>query len=203
MRRKRRTASNVVFLDLIMNALLSFVALFILAFVQINPVAKQDQVLETEGKYVVVMAWEDGSPDDVDLYVRDPLGNIAYFSSRDVGLMHLEHDDLGSRSDTVHTERGDITVDKNQERVILRGVVPGEYVVNVHMYSKRAPTPARVRVSLYRLKGADTEIASRERVLAASGDERTAFRFTVNPDESVTNIIDLPRSLVGSLRNGP
>lgn len=193
--------AKVIFMDMILNALVCFIALFMLSLTQINPKSKSDSepVVETEGKYVVVMSWPDGSGDDVDLYVRDPAHRIAFFSSREAGLMHLEHDDLGSRNDTMSTETGEVRLDKNEERVILRGVIPGEYVVNVHMYTKHDTGPTPVTITLLRLRGTDAEIVKRERVLDRDGDERTAFRFTVATDGSVvrTSITDLPAPLVG------
>lgn len=196
--KRRRMTSNVVFLDLIMNALLCFVALFILAFVQMNPKAEKDPVLETEGKYVVIMEWEDGSTADVDLYVQDPTGRIAFYQSRDVGLMHLEYDDRGSLSDSVRTESGDVTVDRNMERVILRGVVPGEYVVNVMMYSIRGSGGATVRVSLHKLRGADSKLFEETVRLEADGQEKTAFRFTLDANERARDFNNLPKSLLGT-----
>ena len=97
--KRHRMEHHVVFLDLIMNALLCFTALFIIAYVQIRPDAVAEPVIATAGQYAVVLEWPDDSADDVDLYVRDPRGKISYFQNRDVGLMHLEHDDLGTRGD--------------------------------------------------------------------------------------------------------
>jgi len=199
---RHRHVTSVVFLDLIMNALLSFIALFILAYVQISPRTEADPAIQTEGKYVVVMRWADGSPDDVDLYVMDPVGNVAFFSSREVGLMHLERDDLGNRGDTVNMSGGDVNVEQNEERTIIRGIIPGEYTVNVHMFRKQSPEPTAVTISLYRLIGSDTEMVRRERILARNGDESTAFRFTLAEDGSVTGINELPRPMAGSRAAG-
>jgi hypothetical protein len=203
--------TRVVFLDLILNALLCFTALFIIAYVQIRPEVEEEETpkIEFEGKYVVVMQWPDGSEDDVDLYVMDPSGNIAFFQNRDAGLMHLDHDDLGARSDTVRTAQGSYKVVKNEERVIIRGIVPGEYTVNVHMYSKRDPGETPVTIGLFRLRGVDAEVVSKQRVLPARGAEATAFRFTLKEDETVGNINELARQFVTPLlrrqgqRGGP
>lgn len=202
----RRVMSNIVFIDLILNTLLGFVVLFILALLQIHPVEQKkndENVVATEGEYVVIAQWPDGSADDVDLYVMDPTGKVAYFQGREAGLMHLEHDDLGSRNDSVTTNGITVGVDKNEERTILRGIVPGEYVVNVHMYNKYAgPTPTTVTVTLWRLKGADVEVAKAERVLVRSGDEATAFRFVLAADGSLVSTNDLPRRIVGKALGG-
>ncbi len=202
MSRRPQLFGKTLFVDLMMSTLVVVTALLIASNAVEKEKAQRKQAqdaasLKTDGKYAVVMEWPDASPDDVDLYVQDPSGKIAYFSARDLGLMHLEHDDQGSVSDRTLTSHGDVTVERNEERVILRGVIPGEYVVNVHMYDKRSPKPTPVTIRLYRLKGEDTEIVSKERVLRRSGDEATAFRFTVKDDDSIGAINELGRSLVG------
>lgn len=195
--RRRASLSAIGQLDMILNAFLGITVLFILAYLQIKPPEPdKPAILPIEGKYVIQATWPDGSTDDVDLWVRDPGGNTAWFSSRDVGLMHLEHDDLGARSDRLVSPAGEVAIQRNEERVILRGVMPGEYVVNVHMYHKRDDGPTPVTISLYRLDGEGSTVAGRERVLERHGDEKTAFRFTIDRDESVTDVSDLPLSLV-------
>lgn len=195
---RHRHSTKTAFLDILLNTLLGFIALFVLAFIQIRPDEQKEKTVETKGEFVIVVNWPDESDDDVDTYVMDPAGNIAYFSSREVGLMHLERDDLGARNDVVMSPDGQrILVRENEERVIIRGIVPGEYIVNVHMYAKRDSDPTPVRIALIKLEGADREIETREVTLEFNGDEKTVFRFTVNPDNSVTDVNDLPRRFTG------
>lgn len=192
----RRKLSNIAFLDILMNALVAFIALFILTVIRIKP-SESEPAVKTDGKYIVVVTWNDASEDDVDTYVMDPRGNIAYFRNREAGLMHLERDDLGKRNDAIFGGRGEkIEVEKNEERVVLRGIVPGEYAVNVHMYSKKDRTDTRVKIALLKLDKADSPIVEKERVLKYSGDEKTAFRFVLKSDGGVTGISELPRSIV-------
>lgn len=186
----------LVFLDVIMNGFVGVTALFGLAVTQMNPEATDKPAMETLGKYVVVMTWEDDSNADVDLYVRDPNGNIAFYSARDTGLMNLEYDDLGLRSDRMYSGNGSaVVVESNQERVILRGVIPGEYVVNVRIYEMNDAHGAEVTVRLHRLRGIDAELHRRTLRLTHNKEERTAFRFTVDADENVTGFNELPLRL--------
>lgn len=196
--KKRRASYETALNDIVWNTLLGFVGLFVCAVLLISITKKtQETLVETDGKFAVVVRWQDASADDIDLYVRDPAGNIAYYSNRDVGLMHLEHDDLGKRSDTVQTKGGNVAVDKNEERTILRGIIPGEYAINVHMYNKEDRDPVKVTITLYKLQGDDLEVVKKERTLSVKGDEQTAFRFTVSADGTVSDINELKRSFVG------
>ena len=199
--KKRRELPNVAFLDLLWNALLGFVVLFSLAFVQMN-IRAAEQRLETRGEFAIVVAWHDKSEDDVDTYVMDPQGNIIFFRSRERGLMHLERDDFGAHNDYVIENGQKVKVTKNEERVIIRGIISGEYVVNVHMYRKTDQTSTKVKVVLVRLKNRGAPITEKEAVLEKNGDEVTAFRFTLDKNGNVSNINDLQRSMVGKAHGG-
>jgi hypothetical protein len=162
----RRGLPMVAPFDLVTNLLIVFVALVLVSV----PKQKISQI-KTLGLYAVTIKWPDGSKDDVDLYVKDPSGNIVYFVNRDAGFMHLEHDDLGEPDE------------ENYERVILRGIEPGEYIVNVHMYGRYEPGDIVVVVELWRLQGNDKRLYSRRIVLQAPGQEETAFRFVPGRDK--------------------
>lgn len=201
---KPQLFGKTLFVDLMMGTLVVVTAL-LMASKQVDKEEDQQKKVQThlatDGLYAVVMTWPDGSNDDVDLYVKDPLDNIAFFQNRSVGLMHLEKDDLGSRGDSVTTAAGTVKNDKNEERIIISGAVAGEYVVNAQMYSKHDPGPTPVTIKLYRLTGDDTEIRKAEHVMRADGDEFTGFRFTLDAAGDVTGYNELQRSLVGPAPN--
>jgi hypothetical protein len=189
---------KTLFVDLMMSTLVVITALLMASnAVEKNKKIVQEAGLATEGKFAIIMDWPNGSEDDVDLYVRDPRGNVAFFQGRDTGLMHLEHDDRGTRGDKLDSNGKMIAVDKNEERTIIRGIIPGEYTVNVHMFSKHGRGDVPVTVRLVRLKGMDADVIRKERVLSRSGQQATAFRFTLEEDGSVTNVNELPAALVG------
>ena len=181
---------KTLFVDLMMSTLIVVTALLIAsnAAEREEKKPKKEDGLATVGIYAIVASWPDAMPDDVDLHVRDPSGQEVYYNARDLGLMHLEHDDQGQVSDT----SGGVTVRKNEERVVIRGAVPGEYVVRVHMYAKHAPNPTRVAIRLVSLKGEDADVVAKERVLASDGQWETAFRFTLSADEKASNVNELP-----------
>ena len=138
LRRIRTYGSQIAFIDLLFNTLVGFVFLFVLAFILINPVAKKSNV-EVIAEFIITTTWPDNSADDIDTWVRDPAGNIVGFKQKDRGLMNLDRDDLGRANDTIETLNGEkILVRQNIEHVTIRGIIPGEYIVNVHLY-RRSP----------------------------------------------------------------
>jgi hypothetical protein len=148
--------------------------------------------VDAEGYYMIRVDWPPGS-NDVDTYVQNPAGGITFFGAPNVGLVHLERDDLGVQGDSAES----ISVKTNEERATLRGAVPGEYVVNVHGY--HLVGPVRVLVRLYKLRG-DDRVVHRQRVLLEEGgDEATAFRFTLRAGGGVTGYSRLPKQLVGHM----
>jgi len=148
--------------------------------------------------FAVTINWKSGSNDDVDLYVRDPNMNIAYFANPSVGLMHLEHDDLGTATSGVESYNGgQKKVLFNGERTVLTGFIPGEYVVNVHFYTQSDPGPIKVLVRLWSLRGEDNVLIQRTVTLYRQGDETTVFRFTLNRAGNVIRITHTQISLVG------
>lgn len=188
---------KTLFVDIMMSMVILMTALMMVSTVEEPKTASGADGLKTDGVYAIAVEWPSDKNDDVDLYVRDPDGNIVYFSARDLGLMHLEHDDQGALSDSVTSKGATIAVAKNEERVVIRGGIEGEYVVNVHMYNKRSDAPVPVTIRLYRLKGGVAEIMQKERYLDRNGDEHTAFRFTLDRKENVIDTNELPRLLTG------
>lgn len=189
--RRQQLFAKTLFMDVLANLLVCIVAIILLT----DPSKRKtsDPAIQLEGKYAVIIQWPDDSADDVDLHVRNPQGVTSYYSSRDTGLMHLEHDDLGKRGDTARNASGeDINVLVNLERTVIRGIVPGEYIVRVHMYDKQDPGPTPVKIRLVRLIGDDKELKLVERTLETNGQMELAFRFTLNIDETASNINELP-----------
>jgi hypothetical protein len=173
---------------------LAFAAFFVLAIVLINP-TKQENNTETKAEFMVVVEWPSDLDDDVDTYVEDPSGNLVAFMRREEGLMHLDRDDLGHRNDSVLTEFGVIEYTENRELVTLRGIAKGEYIVNVHLYMKRSTaTEIPVVIKLEKLNPYKTVTIKRV-VLRVTGDEETAFRFTLDNEGKVVDVNELPKKL--------
>ena len=129
--------STIGFTDLLFNILVGFAFLFIIAFILIKPEAKKHD-FERRAEFVVVLEWDHDQSDDIDLYVQDPTGGRVSFRNPIVNFMHLDKDDLGYVNDIVMNVDGTITkVNINREVVTIRGIIPGEHIINVHYYSTR------------------------------------------------------------------
>jgi len=153
--------STIGFTDLLFNILVGFAFLFIIAFILIKPEAKKHD-FERRAEFVVVLEWDHDQADDLDLYVQDPTGDRVSFRHPIVNFMHLDKDDLGYVNDIVMNMDGTITkVNINREVVTIRGIVPGEHIINVHYYSTRQTEAAFS--SLTRERRGNTEIISVDR----------------------------------------
>jgi hypothetical protein len=191
----RRQRSELGFTDLLFNALLGFVVMFVIAFLLINPVAETGAV-DNKAEFLITLTWPDGRMEDVDLYVEDPDGRLVWFRAREAGLMHLDRDDLGQSNDVIEVAGKKIVNPVNQEIVSIRGLAAGEYVVNVHLYRDDGgkPVPATVRVE--KLNPRVELIFHGEVTLNQRGDERTAVRFSMTPVGEVRDVNRLTKAIV-------
>ena len=95
---RQKFKSSIGFTDLLFNLVIGFVYLFVIAFILINPIAKKGDVIK-KAEYMIVLEWNHEYNDEIDLWVKDPAGNIVSFLQKSKGLMHLEKDDLGYSND--------------------------------------------------------------------------------------------------------
>ena len=199
---KSKYGFSVAFTDLLFNIVVGLAVLFLLAFILMNPIAK-DKDIEEKSDYIIILSWDDESGDDIDLWVRDPLGNLLSFKNREDALMHLDRDDLGLSNDKVQLPDGDYEyVYRNKEVASLRGTHEGEYLVNVHVYNKKpgkdsSMQPSNIRVELIKLNPYD-EVTQAQFRATKRGQEFTAFHFTLDEDGKVIGLRNEKESLIGS-----
>ncbi|HET6522544.1 MAG TPA: hypothetical protein VFG47_22380 [Geminicoccaceae bacterium] len=192
---RRRDPQGLGFTDLLFNALLGFAVMFVLAYLLINPTAKTGAV-DNKAEFLVTLSWPDGRRDDADIYVLDPDGNLVWFGRREAGLMHLDRDDLGRSNDVVVVDGREVVNPLNQEVVAIRGILPGEYVVNVHLYRMAGGGAVPVSLKVEKLNPTVSVVHYAGFELGYRGEERTAVRFTVRADGGVGGVSTLPRRLV-------
>jgi len=196
--------ANTAFLDLLFNALLGFVALFFIAYILINPEAKLDNASEAKAEFVITTTWDNELNNDVDSYLQDPADHLVFFRRREDGLMHLDRDDLGHSNDTFKTPDGEtIKYNENREIITIRGIIPGEYVMNVHMYAKRTPNkPTEVTVQIDKINPTLKTVAIKKVTLDEDGDEKTVCRFLLDKKGSVVSMNQLPKTIADKAVNG-
>ena len=184
--------STIGFIDILFNILVGFAFLFIVAFLLIKPEAKRED-FDRKAEFIVVMEWDKERQDDIDLYVQDPSNTIVHFRNARANFMHLDKDDLGKRNDTIMVNGVEKIVKINREVVTIRGIVPGEYIVNVHYYSDysehanvtRGPmSPLEVKVTVYKVNPY-SEVWQGTKTFTRKGQEETFVRFTMDKDGGV------------------
>ena len=183
------------FTDLLFNTLIGFVLLFFVAIIFLNP-EEDEAAVDLEAEYVITVTWPDNSPDDIDTWVEDPRGSVAWFRNPNACLVHLDRDDRGMLNDTI-TIGGETVVNPlNQEVVAIRGVVPGEYTVNLHYYESETNAAVNVAVRVAKVNPVYKIVFYKSIELARKGVERTAVRFTLAGDGTVIETNTLQKKLV-------
>ena len=183
------------FTDLLFNALLGFTFLFLIAIMFMNPEAKTG-IIDPKAEYIITVTWEDNHPADIDTWVEDPDGQVIWFKNSEAGLLHLDRDDRGLLNDSIIVNGEEIQNPLNQEVVTIRGVVKGEYVVNVHYYASGIDEPIDVNVRLAKVNPVLEIIYYGTVTLAKIGDEKTTFRFNIGREGKVSKVNFLPKQLV-------
>ena len=187
------------FYDMLFNMLIAFVFCFIVALLAMNPKALKAGDIPSKAEFIINVSWPDMNPDDIDTWVQDPAGNVVWFRNREAGLMHLDRDDRGLVGDVIVVNGKEVVNPLNQEVVTVRGIMAGEFTVNVHYFDSKDGKPVDVTVSVIKVNPRADVVFYGTLTLAKKGDEATAARFTVLPDGGVTNVNTLAKSLVQNL----
>jgi hypothetical protein len=110
--------------------------------------------------------------------------------------MHLDRDDLGQRNDFIEVAGSRIVNPLNQEVVSIRGIVPGEFVVNVHLYRANDGSEFPATVKVEKLNPKVDLVFYGSVSLSEQGDERTAVRFALGADGRVRDVNQLAKRIV-------
>jgi len=178
---RNRISRNRVdpFTDLIFNILLGFVLLFFISILFINPITKLGNV-NLKAEYIITIDWPDNLPDDIDLWVRDPNGEIVSYLNKDAGWLHLDRDDRGIINDRVKIGDQELVYPLNREVVTLRGLIPGEYTVNVFLYEHESKRPVDVKLTIEKVNPSLKLVYFNSISLPSKDTEITIARFNLN-----------------------
>ena len=183
---------ETVFRDVIFLALAGFVAVVLLLLPHLHPPKEAEAAIRSPGNVIVEIRWPDEIDADIDLWVEAPGDTPVGYSNKGGTIFNLLRDDLGQRGDSTEL---------NYEISYSRGVPAGEYTVNVHLYRNSGgyvSIPVTISVSV---KANANESARRllatELVLENEGEERTAFRFSLDDKGRLIreSVHDLPKPL--------
>jgi hypothetical protein len=166
-----------VWLDTALLMLGGFILMTVLMLSVVNPPAKSAETTgeQSPGNVIVEAQWADALDADVDLWVAAPGDRPVGYSNKSGSVFNLLRDDLGKVQDIT---------DYNYEVSYSRGMPPGEYIANVHMYRGINVTyPVEVKV-VATLKPNPNEVAQRLLTttvqLRHENDQVTAFRFRLD-----------------------
>jgi hypothetical protein len=193
-RRKGRFRATDPFIDLLFNALLGFTFLFLLAIMFINPTTDRGRV-NLKAEFIISVTWPENLADDIDLWVQDPIGETVSYLRKEAGWLHLDRDDRGVVNDTIMIDGEEVVYPINQEIVTIRGILPGEYIVNLYYYNAAEPRPVEALVKVEKVNPSLETVFVERVIMERQDEEKTVVRFTLNRRGDVESINRLPKSL--------
>lgn len=204
LRKPNQSSLGTGFLDLFLNTAIGFAGLLIIALMLIaTPTV--DKKIDPTAEFLIIMTWPDYNPNDMDLWVKDPLGNIVSYKNKERGIMNLDRDDMGMSNDIIMTGLGETVVNpQNQEILSIRGFLEGTYTVNAFFFLRKYPIketeyskefndkdnpqmytdynsivkPVPVTVQLVKVNPYTTLVTETE-IFATYKTEKTMFNFTI------------------------
>lgn len=165
------STSGTVFRDVILLALIGFVAMVIMLLPHIKKTTEEAQDHKAPGNVIVEMHWPTNTPYDVDLWVKAPNEQPVGFWNQGGQFFNLLRDDLGGEGDATN---------ENYEVTYSRGIAGGEYVVNAHMYGPLphgTVIPVTIVVSVRQKYDNTRQILKTVVQLNRRNQEETAFSF--------------------------
>jgi YD repeat-containing protein len=188
---------NLSFIDLLLATLGVLLVLNMMLVALISPPKQNQEGVRKNADYVITMEWPTDMDCDVDLWVRDPQNNLASYRHPEGGLMYFERDDMGKRRSVYEIDGKEVIIDPdNKEFVTLRGVFPGEYIINAHVYSclnpdtnmgYRSGTPMEVPLIVEIVRINPSFIVSRriEMKMTSVWQEKTIIRFVMDGNKNI------------------
>ena len=195
--KNRKFDFRTAYIDLLINLLTGIVVLFILTTLLIAPITKNTEGIKKNADYVLTLEWPNDIDCDVDFWIRDPLNNVVSYRYPEAGIMYFERDDMGKRRSVYQLDGKEIVIDPdNKEFVTLRGTFPGEYVVNIHLYScintaTKLALPADYKIDvpviieIVRINPSFIVIKHIEMKMETVWQEKTAVRFVMDDKKSI------------------
>jgi hypothetical protein len=174
--------------------------LFFIALIAMNPETKEGKI-DTKAEYIITLTWPDSHPDDIDLYAEDPLGNIVWYHEREAGFMVLDRDDRGGLNNSITVNGRKVANPIRQETISIRGIIAGEYTVNVNYYLATQSAPVPVTVKIEKVNPHVEVVAYDTVTLEHMGQEKTAARFKIAANGDILDVNHRDKSLIQLTRS--
>ncbi len=175
------------FTDLLFNTLLGFTLLFFIAIIFMNPIAKLGNI-NYKAEYIITVIWPEDQPDDIDLWVQNPYQETVSYLQKEAGWLHLDRDDRGDLNDTVMIDGKEVVHPINQEVVTIRGIISGEYIVNLHYYQSQSKMPVKANVKIEKVNPVLRLVFIDQVTLDRVDDEKTVLRFELDENGDFVSI---------------
>ncbi len=165
---------NVSFRDMLFLLVFAYLVIGAVALANVRKKEEAASGATPPGSVIVDIHWDDKIDADVDLWVEAP-GDVPVGYSNKAGMIfNLLRDDLGHSGDPVSM---------NYEIAYGRGLWPGEYTVNAHLYrslDNHFPVPVTAKVSVRGPDGEVVNLLHSDFTLTYVGQETTVFRFRLD-----------------------
>ncbi len=165
---------NVSFRDMLFLLVFAYLVIGAVALAHVRKNQEDQSGAAPPGSLIVDIHWDDKIDADVDLWVQAPGDVPVGYSNKSGIIFNLLRDDLGHSGDPVSM---------NYEIAYGRGLWPGEYTVNTHLYRSadgHYPVPVTAKVSVRGTGGEINNILRSVVQLDYVGQETTIFRFQLD-----------------------
>ena len=189
---RHRFGNLLGYVDILMNLLMCFSLLFVIALAMIHVEAKKAEVgMQVKTKLIIHLHWLDTDKTDLDLWVKttNP-ANVVSFRQKDANNMWLDHDSQGADSNTVILADGTKKISSGNDEIIqFKECTNTTVIANIHNYR---PTdgefPMKAIVEVIAPPSYD-KIITKELIMdGTKGQELTAFSFDLNESCEISNI---------------
>lgn len=179
---------NTSLIDLLFTLLLVFVVMVALLLMLPKKPEEAAGNITPKAKYTILLDWSEKRDTDVDLWLGlpDSKGNpdLVFFKRKRGSGASLERDDQGNKADRI----GRTPIKSNQELLFIRSANPGEYIVNVHIYSSLAKIskaePLPVRVTILQMEPFKV-VYQAEKIFTDRNEEQTYYRFILDEEGQI------------------
>src|SRR5260370_29964474 len=96
-------------------------------------------------------AWRANPPGTFARFGEAPAANVAWYRRREAGFLTLDRDDRGGANDFIVVNGRKIASPIREEIVTVRGILRGEYTVNVSHFQATTGEPVEATVKVQKL----------------------------------------------------